>query len=111
MAVEGSKLIDLLMQALEEGDTVRFAELTNKLLAYKVSECLAHHRKLISETMFTEIHDLVKTSNLNRDADTDAPDPEDELLPNADLADAPSKDDEINFEEESESERLDTFRR
>lgn len=111
MAVDGSKLIELLMQALEEGDTVRFTDAVNRLLSYKVSESLADRRKLIAEQMFSEVHNLVKTSNLDRDAEDDSADAEDELLPNADLADTPSKDDEMrNFEEGSESERLDTFR-
>jgi len=162
-AVEGSKLIELLMQALEEGDTVRFTELTNQLLAYKVSECLGERRKLIAEQIFVEgkaaqveaefrdvvrqldklkgvkssgkkklenrllaldkkkalsrlglgedIADLVKTSNLDRDADSDAPNPEDELLPNAELAATPSEDDEMAVGEGREPDRLDTFRR
>lgn len=113
MAVEGSKFIELLMQALEEGDTVRFTDCLNKLLSYKVSESLAHHRKLIAQHMFKEdLVDLVKTSNLNRDKDDDAAAEEDELLPNIDLAARASADDETrNFEEGSESERLDTFHR
>ena len=110
-AVEGSKLIELLMQALEEGDTVRFTELTNQLLAYKVSECLGERRKLIAEQIFVEdLADLVKTSNLDRDADSDAPNPEDELLPNAELAATASEDDEMAVGEGRESNRLDTFR-
>ena len=100
-AVEGSKLIELLMQALEEGDTVRFTELTNQLLAYKVSECLGERRKLIAEQIFIEdLADLVKTSNLNRDADDDSADQENELLPNAELADTSSSDDEMVIGEE-----------
>jgi len=111
-AVEGSKLIELLMQALEEGDTVRFTELTNQLLAHKVSECLGERRKLIAEQIFIEdLADLVKTSNLDRDADSDAPNPEDELLPNAELAATPSEDDEMAVGEGREPDRLDTFRR
>jgi hypothetical protein len=110
-AVEGSKLIELLMQALEEGDTVRFTELTNQLLAYKVSECLADRRKLIAEQIFLEdLADLVKTSNLDRDAESDAPNAEDELLPNAELAATPSEDDEMAVGEGREPNRLDTFR-
>ncbi len=111
-AVEGSKLIELLMQALEEGDTVRFTELTNQLLAHKVSECLGERRKLIAEQIFIEdLADLVKTSNLDRDADSDAPNPEDELLPNAELAVTPSEDDEMAVGEGREPDQLDTFRR
>ncbi len=95
-AVEGSKLIELLMQALDEGDTVGAMELTNQLLAHKVSECLADRRKLIAEQMFIEdLADLVKTSNLDRDADSDAPDQENEPLPNAELAATASEDDEM----------------
>lgn len=164
MEVDGKKLIDLLMQALEEGDTVRFTEITNRLLAYKVSECLGDQRELIAEQLFVEgraqdeveaefrdvvrqldklkgvkssakkklenrllsldkkkalarlglgedLADLVKASNLNRDDDTDAADPEDEQLPNADLARIAADDDELrNFDEGDESAGLDTFR-
>lgn len=110
-AVEGSKLIELLVQALEEGDTVRFNEYTNQLLSLKVSECLADHKKLIAGQMFGEdVADLVKTSNLNRDPVDNAPE-EEELVPNADLAVSSAEDDQMaNFEEGSESKRLDTFR-
>lgn len=92
--VDGSKLIELLMQALEEGDTVRVSEISNQILSQKVSECLVDRRILIAERLFNEdLADLVKASNLNRDED-DSPEPEDELLPNAELANLGADEDE-----------------
>ena len=59
--VDGSKLIELLMQALEEGDTVRVSEISNQILSQKVSECLVDRRILIAERLFNEdLADLVK---------------------------------------------------
>ena len=113
-AVEGRKLIELWVQALQEGDTVRFNEYANKLLSYKVSESLAKYRELIAGEVFgaqTEIHDLVKNMNTdgNLEPEDNRPEEEDEGLPNADLATAASQDD--NFKEGSESDDgLDTFR-
>ncbi len=120
-AVEGSKLIELLMQALEEGDTVRFNECANKVISYKVSECLAKHRELLAGQMIEgkqlagvkEVHDLVKAINTDQNLEpalSDTPE-EDELIPNVDLA-ATEVEDEQNkdFEEGNESKRLETFR-
>ncbi len=53
-AVAGTKLIELLILALQEGDTVRFNEYVNKLLSYKVSECLSDQRELLAGEMFAE---------------------------------------------------------
>ncbi len=53
-AVNGTKLIELLVMALQEGDTVGFNEYVNKLLSYKVSECLADQRELLACAMFEE---------------------------------------------------------
>ena len=110
-AVDGKKLIELLMQALDEGDTVRFTQCVNQMLSLKVSECLQDQRVLMAEQLFTEdlTTDLVKVSNLNRNKDSDSPEPEDEQLPNMELAtDELANDD--TFEEGSESVGLDTFR-
>ncbi len=109
-AVEGKKLIELLMQALEEGDALKVSELTNQMLSQKVSECLQDQRVMIAEQLFTEdLADLVKVSNLNRNKDTDLPNPEDELLPGLELAQDGEADDDT-FDEGSESDGLDTFR-
>ena len=87
-AIDGKKLIELLMQALDEGDSVRITKYVNQMLSQKVSECLQDRRVLISEELFTEdlATDLVKVSNLNRNKDSDAPELEDEQLPNMELA-------------------------
>ncbi len=66
MEVDGKKLVDLLMQALEEGDTVRFTEITNRLLAYKVSECLGDQRVLIAEELFVEGRAQAEVFDKNR---------------------------------------------
>ncbi len=109
-AVNGKKLIELLMQALDEGDTVLFSQYVNQMLSQKVSECLQDQRVMIAEQLFTEdLADLVKVSNLNRNKDSDSPEPEDELLPNMELAtDELTKDE--TFDEGSEPDGLDTFR-
>ncbi len=94
-AVSGAKLIELLVQALQEGDAVRVTEYVNQMLSQKVSSALGEQRKMIAERLFNEdLADLVKTSNLNRDADSDAAEPEDEALPNAELADLGADEDE-----------------
>lgn len=109
--LDGKKLIELLMQALEEGDALKVSEYTNQMLSQKVSECLQDQRVLIAEQLFTEdLADLVKVSNLNRNKDTDLPNPEDELLPGMELAQDGEADDDT-FDEGSESEGLDTFRK
>lgn len=53
-AVDGKKLIELLMQALDEGDSVRITKYVNQMLSQKVSECLQDRRVLISEQLFLE---------------------------------------------------------
>jgi len=53
-AVDGTKLIELLIMALQEGDTVRFNDCVNRLLSYKVSECLSDQRVLLASEMFEE---------------------------------------------------------
>ncbi len=53
-AVDGTKLIELLIMALQEGDTVRFNDCVNKLLSFKVSECLSDQRQLLASEMFEE---------------------------------------------------------
>ena len=151
-ALDGKELIELLMQALEEGDAVRVTEYVNLMLSNKVTAALGDQRKLIAESLFDEgiaaprqtskqveaefrdvvrqldklkgvkssekkklenrllaldkkkalarlglgedLADLVKTSNLNRNDETDSPEPEDELLPNAELADLGADEDE-----------------
>ena len=109
-AVSGKKLIELLIQALQEGDAVRVTEYVNQMLSQKVSSALGEQRKMIAERLFTEdLADLVKSSNLNRDDDTDSPEPEDEAVPNAELANL-GADEEETFGEGSESDGLDTFR-
>lgn len=109
-AVSGKKLIELLVQALQEGDAVRVTQYVNQMLSQKVSSALGEQRKMIAERLFNEdLADLVKTSNLNRDAESDAAEPEDEALPNAELADL-GADEEETFDEGSESPGLDTFR-
>ena len=144
-AVDGKKLIELLMQALEEGDALKVSEYTNQMLSQKVLSCLQDQRVLISEQLFLEGNaapkqtskqveaefrdvvrqlnklkgvkssakkklenrllsldkkkalarlglgedlatDLAKVSNLNRNKDSDAPELEDEQLPNMELA-------------------------
>lgn len=165
--MDRKKLIELLMQALEEGDTVHFTKYVNMMLTQKVSECLQDQRILIAEELFVEgnaapkqttkqteaefrdvvrqldklkgvkssakkklenrllaldkkkalarlglgedLADLVKVSNLNRNKDSDAPNPEDELLPNMELSSDEIANDDT-FDEGSESAGLDTFR-
>ena len=121
-ALDGAKLIELLIQALQEGDTVRFNEYANKLLSCKVSECLADQRKLLAGQMVEgavkkagvkEVHDLVKNMNTdqNLEPEDNAPEPEEQPIPNLDLVKTAAEDDQDrNFEEGSESDRLDTFR-
>lgn len=94
-ALDGKELIELLMQALQEGDAVRVTEYVNQMLSNKVSSALGEQRKLIAESLFNEdLADLVKASNLDRNDETDSPEPEDELLPNAELADLGADEDE-----------------
>ena len=106
-AVDGKKLIELLMQALEEGDALKVSEYTNQMLSQKVSECLQDHRVMIAEQLFTEdLADLVKVSNLNRNKDTDSSNPEDEQLPNMELAQDGEADDDTFDEARKPSPRF-----
>lgn len=111
-AVDGTKLIELLIMALQEGDTVRFNECVNKLLSYKVSECLSDQRQLLACEMF-EVADLVRNANTDRKLEPDDNDlePDEEGLSNNHLTQTASMDDQSrNFEEGSESDGHDTFR-
>ncbi len=87
-AVDGTKLIELLIMALQEGDTVRFNDCVNKMLAYKVSECLADQRQLLASEMFEEagikeVVDLVRNANVDSKLvpDDNSPEPEEEGVP------------------------------
>lgn len=50
--VQGSKLIELLVLALEEQNSVKVMEYVNKLLSFKISEALIAKRKTLAEEMF-----------------------------------------------------------
>ena len=114
-AVDGNKLIELLLLALQEGDTVRFNDYANKLLSYKVSECLSDQRVLLAGEMFEGAEVLVKNANTdgNLEPEDDAAEPEDQGLPNNHLTQTGGMDDQSrNFDEgRAQAEVFDTNRR
>lgn len=92
--VKGQDLIQLLVNALEEGKAAKATELVNQLLRQKVSESLSEKRKVLAERMFTGegVEELVKTSNEpeNREDPPKVAGETGDALSNSDLAVSPA---------------------
>jgi hypothetical protein len=103
--VNGQDLIQLLINALEEGRALEATEVINRLLAQKMSESLAHKRQALAEAVFgigEGVEELVKTSNEpeNREDPEEEADETGGLLHNNDLTQSPSDQAEADFEEQ-----------
>lgn len=104
--VNGQDLIQLLINALEEGKALEATEVINKLLAQKMYESLAHKRQALAEAVFgigEGAEELVKTSNEpeNREDPEDVANETDETLHNNDLTYSPADQAEADFEEQA----------
>lgn len=117
--VKGQELIQLLMNALEEGKTGEATELVNRLLQHKVSESLSDRRRVIAERLFgigEGVEELVKTSNEpeNREDPEEVANETGDVLSNSDLAVSPSDeqaDGEITEAEVARKRREAAFQR